>query len=64
MKLIQLTDYWRAFNNHGFSWNLILLLQKNFDMAKIIGGFLETLFEYYFLNIIVNDDEFWYGKKY
>ena len=32
----------------------ILLLQKNFDMAKNIRGFLENLFEYYFLNIIVN----------
>ena len=32
----------------------LLLLQKNFDMAKNIRGFLENLFEYYFLNIIVN----------
>ena len=32
----------------------ILLLQKNFDMAKNIRGFLENLLEYYFLNIIVN----------
>ena len=32
----------------------ILLLQKNFDMAKNIRGFLENLFECYFLNIIVN----------
>ena len=32
----------------------ILLLQKNFDMARNIGGFLENLFEYYFLNIIMN----------
>ena len=27
---------------------------QNFDMAKNIRGFLEALFEYYFLNIIVN----------
>ena len=34
----------------------ILLLQKSFDMAKNIRGFLKNifLFEYYFLNIIVN----------
>ena len=32
----------------------ILLLQKNFDVAKNIRGFLEHLFNYYFLNIIVN----------
>ena len=32
----------------------ILLLQKNFDMVKNIIGFLENLFEYYFVNIIVN----------
>ena len=32
----------------------ILLLEKNFDMTKIFRGFLENLFEYYFLNIIVN----------
>ena len=32
----------------------VLLLQKSFDMAKIIRGFLENLFEYYFLNIVVN----------
>ena len=32
----------------------ILLLQKNFDMAKNIRSFLENLFEYYFLNIFVN----------
>ena len=32
----------------------LLLLQKNFDMAKNIRGFLENLFEYYFLNIIMN----------
>ena len=32
----------------------ILLLQKNFDMAKNIRGFLENLLEYYFLNIIMN----------
>ena len=31
-----------------------LLLYKNSDMAKNIRGFLENLFEYYFLNIIVN----------
>ena len=32
----------------------ITLLPKNFDMAKNIRGFLENLFKYYFLNIIVN----------
>ena len=32
----------------------ILLLWKNFDMAKNIRGFLKNLFEYYFLNIIAN----------
>ena len=32
----------------------LLLLQKSFDMAKNIRGFLENLFEYYFLNIVVN----------
>ena len=32
----------------------LLLLQKNFDMAKNIRGFLENLFEYYILNIVVN----------
>ena len=37
-----------------FSWNFILLLEKNFNMAKNIGGYLETLFEYFCLYIIVN----------
>ena len=32
----------------------ILLLSKNFDMTKNIRGFLENLFEYYILIIIVN----------
>ena len=32
----------------------ILLVWKNFDMPKSIRGFLENLFEYYVLNIIVN----------
>ena len=32
----------------------ILLLQKNFDIAKNIRGSLENLCEYYVLNIIVN----------
>ena len=32
----------------------ILLLEKKFDMAKIIRGFLENLFEHHFPNIIVN----------
>ena len=31
----------------------ILLLQKNFDLTKN-RSFLENLFEYYYLNIIVN----------
>ena len=30
----------------------ILLLEKNFDMAKNVRGFLKNLFEYFFLNII------------
>ena len=30
------------------------LLWKKYDMAKNIRDFLENLFEYYFLNIIVN----------
>ena len=47
----------------------ILLLEKNFDMAKNIRGFLENLFEYYFLNIIVNvnffsDSKFEYYCEY
>ena len=29
-------------------------MQENFGMAKTIRNFLETLFQYYFLNIIVN----------
>ena len=33
---------------------LILLLEKNFDMAKNTRGLLKNLFEYYFLNITVN----------
>ena len=45
----------------------VLLLQNNFDMAKNIrgefiknirGDFLENLFEYYFLNFIVDVDFF------
>ena len=32
----------------------LLLLQNNFDMAKTIRGFLENVFEYYFLIIIMN----------
>ena len=48
MNLIQLTDCWRA---DEFE---IYLVVKNFDIPKNIRGFLETLFEYYFLNIIVN----------
>ena len=39
---------------------LVLLLQKNFGMAKNIRGFLENLFENYFLNIIVNVNWFEY----
>ena len=41
---------------------LILLLLNNFDMAKNIRCFLENLFEYYFLNIIVNIISFSYLK--
>ena len=33
---------------------LFYCCKKDFDMAKNIRGFLETLFEYYFLKIIVN----------
>ena len=36
----------------------VLLLWKNFDMAKSIRGLLENLFEYYILNIIVNVNGF------
>ena len=32
----------------------MLLLQKNFDVEKYIRGFLDNLFEYQFLNTIVN----------
>ena len=32
----------------------LLLLQNSFDMAKTIRGFLENVFEYYFLIIIMN----------
>ena len=47
----------------------LLLLSKNFDVAKNIRGFLENLFEYYFFDIIVNVDffsdlEFEYYCKY
>ena len=38
----------------------VLLLQKNFDMAKNIRGFLENLFENYVLNITVNVNWFEY----
>ena len=49
----QLTDFSRA--DDEFSWNFNLLLEINFDIAKKIRGFLESLlFEYYFFNIIVN----------
>ena len=51
--LTQLTDFSRA--DDEFSWNFNLLLEINFDIAKKIRGFLESLlFEYYFFNIIVN----------
>ena len=37
-----------------FEMIFTLLLWKNFYMAKSIRGLLENLFEYYFLNVIVN----------
>ena len=53
--LIQLIDCWRA--DDEFSWNnFYFIVVKEFDMAKNIRGFLENLFEYYFLNIIVNNN--------
>ena len=53
MNFIQLIDYWRAVGEL-FEVIFILLLQKNYNMAKNIWGFLENLFEYYLWNIIVN----------
>ena len=51
--LTQLTDFSRV--DDEFSWNFNLLLEINFDIAKKIRGFLESLlFEYYLFNIIVN----------
>ena len=40
------------------SFIFILLLLKNFDMAKNIRGLSDNFFERYFLNIIVNLDFF------
>ena len=39
-------DWWRV--DYEFSWHFMLLLWKNFEMAKNIRGFLEALFEYFF----------------
>ena len=61
MNLIQLIDCWRA--DDEFSWkNFVLLWWKSSDMTKNIRCFLENLFEYYFLNIIVNVNFFIYLK--
>ena len=57
MNLIQLTDCRRA--DDEFSWNnFYFIAVKAIDMVKNIRGFLENLFENYFLNIIVNDNFF------
>ena len=37
-----------------FEKDFTLFLKNNFEIAKNIRGFLENLFEYYFLNIIVD----------
>ena len=47
----------------------ILLLSKDFDVAKNIRYFLENFFEYYFLNIaanvnFINDLKIEYYRKY
>ena len=53
MNLIQLIDCWRA--DGEFSWNnFYFIVVKEFWYGKNIRGFLENLFEYYFLNVIVN----------
>ena len=51
MNLIQLIDCWRA--DDEFSWNnLYIIFLKEFWYGK--KYYLENLFEYYFLSIIVN----------
>ena len=53
MNLIKLIDCWRV--DDEFSWNNIcFIVENNSDMGKNIRGFFDNLFEYYFLNIIVN----------
>ena len=37
-----------------FEKDFTLFLKNDFDIAKNIRGFLENLFEYFFLNIIVD----------
>ena len=37
-----------------FEKDFTLFLKNNFEIAKNIRGFLENLFEYFFLNIIVD----------
>ena len=37
-----------------FEKDFTLFLKNNFEIAKNIRGFLENLFEYHFLNIIVD----------
>ena len=51
INLIQLIDGWKA--DDEFSWNNFYFIFA-FDMAKNIRRFLDNLFEYYYLNIIVN----------
>ena len=53
MNLIQLIDCWRA--DDKFSWSTFyFIVVKEFGMAKNIRGSLKNLFEYYFLNVVVN----------
>ena len=53
MKLIQSTDCWRA--DDEFSWkSFYFTVVKEFWYGKKTRVFLENLFEYCFLNIVVN----------
>ena len=56
---MEFIDCWRA-DVEFFKIIFVLLLQKNFGMAKNIRGFLENLFENDFLNITVNVNWFEY----
>ena len=53
MNLIQLIDVEELMMNF-LEIIFILLLQKNFDIAKNIRGFLDNSLQHYFLNIVVN----------